>query len=73
MERPRPAEGLHPLEGYPNLYPWHSTCNSLMNKRLIVATGDPEYPYTGIPASFRNAHPAHAALMTGSEYEVQEW
>lgn len=52
--------GRSGLAGYPHLH-------------FIVVTGDPEYPYTGIPVSFRNAHPAHAALMTGSEYEVRPW
>lgn len=52
--------GRSGLAGYPHLH-------------FIVVTGEPEYPYTGVPVSFRNAHPNHAALMSNSEYEVRAW
>lgn len=52
--------GQSGLAGYPHLH-------------FIVVEGDPAYPYTSIPVSFRNAHPRHTALWTNSEYEVRPY
>lgn len=47
--------GRSGLAGYPHLH-------------FTVVTGDPSYPYQGIPVSFRNAQPADARLEGGKYY-----
>lgn len=47
--------GRSGLAGYPHLH-------------FIVVEGDPTWPYTGVPVSFRNASPAHGVLRGLTTY-----
>lgn len=47
--------GRSGLAGYPHLH-------------FIVVTGSPNYPYTGIPVSFKNVSPGHVSLRSHHTY-----
>lgn len=49
--------GQSGLAGYPHLH-------------FIVVQGSYEFPYTGMPVSFKNARPADVILQSYSEYEA---
>lgn len=50
--------GRSGLAGYPHLH-------------FTVVTGSPDWPYTGIPVSFRNVSPRHVKLESFSPYKAQ--
>lgn len=52
--------GRSGLAGYPHLH-------------FIVVKGSPEFPYKGLPVSFRNVLPAHAVLQSRTEYEAVDY